>query len=158
MSEELKLKPCPLCGGKADFWGGAGAVLAGCSKCNIHTIYCYPPKDAARVWNSRPAEDEKIVRIAELEDTVRKLTGKAKFRGDETILYAAHKETTAYKDKLIAKLKKQHEIDEKRIAELELALSRMMDEKEIACQEAVEARIKCLLLEKKLKEAENREN
>lgn len=67
MSEELKLKPCPLCGGKADFWGGAGAVLAGCSKCNIHTIYCYPPEDAARVWNSRPAEDAKIARIAELE-------------------------------------------------------------------------------------------
>lgn len=25
MSEELKLKLCPLCGGKADFWGGTGA-------------------------------------------------------------------------------------------------------------------------------------
>ena len=59
MSEELKLKPCPLCGGKADFWGGAGAVLAGCSKCNIHTIYCYPPEDA------------KIARIAELEREIK---------------------------------------------------------------------------------------
>lgn len=67
MSEELKLKLCPLCGGKADFWGGTGAVLAGCSKCNIHTIYCYPPEDAARFWNSRPAEDAKTARIAELE-------------------------------------------------------------------------------------------
>lgn len=67
MSEELKLKPCPLCGGKADFWGGTGAVLAGCPKCHIHTIYCYPPEDAARLWNSRPAEDAKTARIAELE-------------------------------------------------------------------------------------------
>lgn len=66
MSGELKLKPCPLCGGKADFYG-IGAVSAGCSKCNIHTIYCYPPEDAARFWNSRPAEDAKIARIAELE-------------------------------------------------------------------------------------------
>lgn len=71
MGEELKLKPCPLCGGKADFWGGAGAVLAGCSKCNIHTIYCYPPEDAARIWNSRPAEDAKIARIAELEREIK---------------------------------------------------------------------------------------
>ena len=67
MSGELKLKPCPLCGGKADFWGGTGAVLAGCPKCHIHTIYCYPPEDAARFWNSRPAENAKIAQIAELE-------------------------------------------------------------------------------------------
>lgn len=52
----------------------------------------------------------------------------------------------------IAKLGNLCEIKEKRILELEIALSRMMDEKEIACQEAVEARLECLRLEKKLKE------
>ena len=71
MSEELKLKQCPFCGGKAAFRGGTGAILAGCSKCNIHTIYCYPPEDAARIWNSRPAEDAKIARIAELEREIK---------------------------------------------------------------------------------------
>lgn len=67
MSEELKLKPCPFCGGRAAFRGGTGAILAGCPYCNIHTIYGYPSENAARIWNSRPAEDAKIARIAELE-------------------------------------------------------------------------------------------
>lgn len=67
MSEELKLKQCPFCGGRAAFRGGTGAISAGCPYCNIHTIYCYPQEDAARIWNRRPAEDAKIARIAELE-------------------------------------------------------------------------------------------
>ena len=67
MSEELKLKHCPFCGGRAAFRGGTGAISAGCPYCNIHTTYCYPPGNAARIWNRRPAEDAKIARIAELE-------------------------------------------------------------------------------------------
>ena len=53
--------------------------------------------------------EAQAVRIAELEDTVRKLTGRERILGDETILYAAHKETIAYKDKQIAELEKELE-------------------------------------------------
>lgn len=40
-------------------------------------------------WNDRPIEDAQAARIAELENTVRKLTGRERILGDETILYAA---------------------------------------------------------------------
>ena len=53
--------------------------------------------------------EAQAVRIAELEDTVRKLTVRERILGDETILYAAHKETIAYKDKQIAELEKELE-------------------------------------------------
>ncbi len=52
---------------------------------------------------------ERDARIAALEDTVLKLTGKKRFRGDETMLYAAHKETLAYRDKRIVELEAERD-------------------------------------------------
>lgn len=90
MSEEK----CPYCEGTA-------------SIAYNNLLYCH---DCKRTFSERDAKIMKqAVRIAELEDTVRKLTGRERILGDETILYAAHKETIAYKDKQIAELEKELE-------------------------------------------------
>lgn len=85
---------CPHCG-----------ELAESSLC--HTFRESAISDVVSDWNMRWTNPKMLARIDELEDIVRKLTGRAKFRGDETILYAAHKETVAYKDKQIAELKQK---------------------------------------------------
>ena len=91
MSEELK---CPYCEGTA-------------SIAYNNLLYCH---DCKRTFSERDAKIMKqAARIEELEDTVRKLTGRERILGDETILYAAHKETIAYKDKQIAELEKRVE-------------------------------------------------
>lgn len=91
MSEELK---CPYCEGTA-------------SIAYNNLLYCH---DCKRTFSERDAKIMKqAARIAELEDTVRKLTGRERILGDETILYAAHKETIAYKDKQIAKLEAERD-------------------------------------------------
>lgn len=91
MSEELK---CPYCEGTA-------------SIAYNNLLYCH---DCKRTFSERDAKIMKqAARIEELEDTVRKLTGRERILGDETILYAAHKETIAYKDKQIAELEKELE-------------------------------------------------
>ncbi|WP_288615052.1 hypothetical protein [uncultured Victivallis sp.] len=96
MGEELK--ECPFCEGTV-------SIAYHCAGNNL--LYC---QDCKRTFSERDAKIIKLnARIAELEDTVRKLTGKERFRGDETILYAAHKETISYKDKQIAELEKRVE-------------------------------------------------
>ena len=91
MSEELK---CPYCEGTA-------------SIAYNNLLYCH---DCKRTFSERDAKIMKqAARIAELEDTVRKLTGRERILGDETILYAAHKEPIAYKDKQIAKLEAERD-------------------------------------------------
>ena len=89
----VELKSCPFLIQEdwCDGFDGPCAVVKG-NRCEVHQQLA--KRDA---------------RIAELEDTVRKLTGKERFRGDETILYAAHKETIAYKDKQIAELEAERD-------------------------------------------------
>lgn len=90
MSEELK---CPFLIQEdwCNDFDGPCAVVKG-NRCEVHQQLA--KRDA---------------RIAELEDTVRKLTGRERILGDETILYAAHKETIAYKDKQIAELEAERD-------------------------------------------------
>ncbi len=64
--EKHNLKPCPFCGGRAEFntrsWGFTKTVCVECVKCNasaaayeISTDYC--AKDsAADAWNKRTTE------------------------------------------------------------------------------------------------------
>lgn len=94
MSEEK----CPFC---------EGTTSVAYHRAGNNLLYC---KDCERTFSERDAKIMKqAARIVELEDTVRKLTGRERILGDETILYAAHKETIAYKDKQIAELEKELE-------------------------------------------------
>lgn len=67
MTDEIELKPCPFCGGKAKLesndyggkplwtvrcrWAGGGVYVA--------TIDADTPQKAAELWNRRAGEDEK---------------------------------------------------------------------------------------------------
>lgn len=95
----IEAKNCPFCGRKPEIIGD-DFPFARCM-CGISAI-------PLEIWNNRPAEDVLARRVDELSDTVAKLTGKKRFRGDETILYAAHRE--------------MHRRFEARIAELEKSL------------------------------------
>lgn len=140
MSRKLKLKPCPFCGGKADFSGSAGAVLAGCSKCNIYTIYCYPPEDAAQFWNSRPAEDAKNARIVELEQMA---------------------EARKLANRLLEQERNELEVERDRMRKALQAIARFANneyEKRILAPSCVEFLTIKLCAKNALKEAENRED
>ena len=54
--QEIKIKPCPFCGGdaelqSADFKGAVWFVV--CHKCEIKTFFFSSPAKAARRWNRR---------------------------------------------------------------------------------------------------------
>lgn len=53
MMDEIKLKPCPFCGGKADIckFPGCGATIF-CSDCQVSTPILDMPV-AIQVWNRR---------------------------------------------------------------------------------------------------------
>lgn len=58
MTEKIKLKPCPFCGGKAVFVKSGASAWIRCSDCG-----CVYPDDAREdeafnLWNSRPIEDD----------------------------------------------------------------------------------------------------
>ena len=51
-----ELKPCPFCGGKAEFayLKGSGMQAVRCQKCRARTWSCYDTEDeAAAAWNNR---------------------------------------------------------------------------------------------------------
>ena len=118
MREELK--PCPFCGSKnIELFMYDGVQCADCTAIwpgnplnendydddgELHLT-----KTRLNELNRRVGEEKLQARIAELEDTVLKLTGRKRILGDETILYAAHKETVAYKDKRIAELEAERD-------------------------------------------------
>lgn len=57
---EIKLKPCPFCGGKADLYlDGRGLYVAQCVYCGSRTI-CHQTKiGATGSWNRRVENDPK---------------------------------------------------------------------------------------------------
>lgn len=74
MSDELKLKPCPFCGGEASFkdrvtGGEAGSfdVQCGTLGCYLQwgADWCYKKPIAAALWNKRPEEMGKVVSMVE---------------------------------------------------------------------------------------------
>ncbi len=83
MSEELK--PCPFCGQKAELVERNGGWTANCSVDDFEVAlgnmrFCpvnspctnlhAKPETAARMWNTRPIEDELNERIKELEEEI----------------------------------------------------------------------------------------
>ena len=58
---EIKLKPCPFCGGKADLYlDGRGLYVVQCDYCGNRTICCQTKEGAVGAWNRR--KDEDVVR------------------------------------------------------------------------------------------------
>lgn len=84
---------CPDCGEVAE-------------TCMRHSSEDFAVADVIDDWNRRWIDPALTAEIEGLKDTILKLTGRKRFLGDETSLYAAHKETVAYKDKRIKELKK----------------------------------------------------
>ena len=47
------LKPCPCCGGEAEYGGLGYYKSVYCTKCHLQTIRCEMEKQAAEIWNRR---------------------------------------------------------------------------------------------------------
>ena len=62
---EIKLKPCPFCGGKAEFALGEeyreeykqSNDWIECNSCGTETACFDTPEEAAEAWNNRAGED-----------------------------------------------------------------------------------------------------
>ena len=57
--KELKMIPCPFCGGEACFIGDTRCIM--CKKCGCRLIINNPlisTQDAAKVWNKRANEGD----------------------------------------------------------------------------------------------------
>ena len=81
MSEEIKLKPCPFCGGEAKpvFRGSCNYVV--CS--NEEECWCgmtcpvTTPEEAARIWNRRANAKELVVMFSVSDEQVRRMVDEA---------------------------------------------------------------------------------
>lgn len=79
MTEEIKLKPCPFCGGNAEIIDDAMGTISRCRCCgaeNGNGVYGkVGHKLAVKDWNSRPIEDdlnEQIGRFKKYADALEK--------------------------------------------------------------------------------------
>lgn len=50
---EVKLKPCPFCGGEAKIISGYGKYVVTCKGCDAMAPSTYTEGDAAKAWNKR---------------------------------------------------------------------------------------------------------
>ena len=55
---EIKLKPCPFCGGEAELGtfstNSDDKFLVECSNCGVATLLYYDTEKATEAWNRRP--------------------------------------------------------------------------------------------------------
>lgn len=52
-----RLKTCPFCGGKADYYYDDYGIHAFCTKCDSRTGDFETKDEVLNAWNSRPIED-----------------------------------------------------------------------------------------------------
>lgn len=79
MTEKIKLKPCPFCGGEAEIIDDAMGTISRCRRCgaeNGNGVYgADGHKLAAKDWNSRPIEEafnEQIGRFKKYAEALEK--------------------------------------------------------------------------------------
>ena len=58
--ENKELKPCPFCGGKAEFIHNGEDKYIGCNKCNSRTRCSYSLDELAELWNTRHTLQPKV--------------------------------------------------------------------------------------------------
>ena len=62
---EIKLKPCPFCGGEAEMFGNESAVFVGCKECTCITEW--DDDISAEIgWNRREGEQNEKVNMSTL--------------------------------------------------------------------------------------------
>ena len=57
----IKLKPCPLCGGKAELDNDDLCYWVNCKECGASVDTGYIKSDVAKAWNKRVREDSGLV-------------------------------------------------------------------------------------------------
>lgn len=70
MTDDIELKPCPFCGGKAFLDSDFSGVYC---NCGAELAFLESDKEAAEKWNSRPIEDaleEENARLREALETI----------------------------------------------------------------------------------------
>jgi len=87
MSKETELKPCPLCGSKADILESHIGARVSCSRCDVGLIHGdWTEKKAVEIWNARHEIDtltqqrDKAVEL--LEHSVNRLDKDLGFTGE----------------------------------------------------------------------------
>ena len=72
----IELKPCPFCGGEANYDGASGGELdaAGCPRCNVYSTDISRLR-AANHWNTRPTD--KLARAKERYEAEKALARRA---------------------------------------------------------------------------------
>lgn len=73
---EIKLKPCPFCGGEAELIGEYSNIFVFCSECRCSTEILNTERKAIQAWNTRKPveavldrlEDEILERLSDCGD------------------------------------------------------------------------------------------
>lgn len=68
MTEELK--PCPFCGGKAEFENDNGEWFVFCEKCGSMTVLFETKPEAKEAWNTRQIEYAQAAEIKRLREAL----------------------------------------------------------------------------------------
>lgn len=70
MTDELK--PCPFCGGKAEFENDNEEWFVFCEKCGSMTVLFETKPEAKEAWNARPIEYAQAAEIKRLREELAK--------------------------------------------------------------------------------------
>ena len=76
MTDELK--PCPFCGGKAEFEIDEGWFVF-CEKCGSMTVLFDTKPEAKETWNARPIEDKQASENKRLYDALDEIVNRNDF-------------------------------------------------------------------------------
>ena len=92
MTEEIKLKPCPFCGGEAEIIDAAMGTISRCRRCgaeNGNGVYGEGGyKLAAKDWNSRQIEDDLNEQIGRFKKYAEALENEIKELREALTFYA----------------------------------------------------------------------
>lgn len=92
MTEEIKLKPCPFCGGNAEIIDDAMGTISRCRCCgaeNGNGVYGESGhKLAVKDWNSRPIEDDLNEQIGRFKKYAEALENEIKELREALTFYA----------------------------------------------------------------------
>ena len=74
-----ELKPCPFCGGKAEFENDNGEWFVFCERCGSMTVLFDTKPEAKETWNARPIEDKQAAENKRLYDALNEIVNRNDF-------------------------------------------------------------------------------